>query len=86
MVSYMLDKMEFQKSFDGIFASAHLGHKKPDLEFFIQVMTKLPNIQKDELLFWDDTQINVDAANVFGINAELYSSFPDFQQKMQNYV
>lgn len=84
--TYMLDKMGFKDCFDQVFASAHLGHKKPDLEFFSKVMEKLSEIKKDEVLFWDDTLENIEAAIQFGIKAEFYTNFQDFKEKMQNYL
>ncbi|OGG13791.1 hypothetical protein A2773_01555 [Candidatus Gottesmanbacteria bacterium RIFCSPHIGHO2_01_FULL_39_10] len=84
-VEYMLNKMEFSKVFDKIFASAHLGHKKPTFEFYAKVMDDLEGIDKKEVLFWDDTLENVNAAKEFGINAELYSTFQDFKAKMESY-
>ncbi len=83
-VQYMLEKMEFSKSFDKVFASSHLGHRKPAVEFYRKVVEEL-GLSKDEILFWDDTQGNVDAAIEFGIKAELYKSFEEFKNIMVNY-
>lgn len=80
-VAYMLDRMGFKISFDKVFASAHLGYKKPSRDFYQQLMHKLPSIQKSEVLFWDDTDENVDAARQFGISAELYTNLREFQNK-----
>lgn len=84
-VNYMLGKMGFSEVFDKIYASAHLGHKKPSFEFYTKVMDDLNGIKKEEVLFWDDSPENVEAANEFGINAELYSNFQDFNSKMLDY-
>ena len=51
---YMLDKMGFANCFDKTYASAHLGHKKPDQEFFSKMFNELKDIQKNEILFVDD--------------------------------
>lgn len=83
---YMLDKMGFSTSFDKVYASSHLGHRKPDLEFFAKVMEDLGNIQKEAVLFWDDTPSHIDAAKGFGINAEIYTTFEDFKAKMPQYL
>lgn len=85
-VQYMLDEMGFAQSFDRIFASAHLGHKKPSVEFYSKIMAELGEIDKNEVLFWDDTVENIEAAKSFGINAELYTSFEDFKKKIQTYL
>lgn len=85
-VAYMLDRMGFKMSFDEVFASAHLGYRKPSRDFYQQLMYKLPGIQISEVLFWDDTDENIDAARYFGINAELYTNFTEFQNKMKKYL
>jgi putative hydrolase of the HAD superfamily len=81
-IEYLLDKMGFADNFDKIYASSHLGFKKPDLKFFEKLFTDLKNIEKDEILFWDNSIINVEAAQEFGIKAELYTDFADFENKM----
>lgn len=84
-ISYMLKEMGFSKLFDKVYASVHLGHRKPDLEFFAKVMDDL-DFKKNEVLFWDDTPENIEAARQFGINAELYTKFDDFKLMMKNYL
>ncbi len=71
---YMLEKMGFADSFDRTYASAHLGFKKPDHEFFKRIYNDLNNINKSEILFLDDDTDNVKSAKEFGINAEIYNS------------
>jgi len=83
---YMLDKMEFEKFFDGIFSSAYLGHKKPNREFFERVLDKMKGIQVNEVLFWDDQQKNIDGAKAFGFNAELYVGFSKFKTSIERYL
>lgn len=83
---YMLEKMGFSNSFDKVYASAHLGYKKPDLEFFSKLIGELKNVKKEEVLFWDDLSANVDAAKAFGINAEIYKDFEEFKEKMKSYI
>ena len=82
---YILDKTGFANSFDKTYASAHLGHKKPNEEFFGKILQDLKNIKKEEVLFWDDDAKNIKGAKDFGVNAEFYVSFEDFKQKMKEY-
>jgi len=82
---YMLEKMGFSKSFDGIFASAHLGAKKPDLEFFSKILDQIGETDKESILFWDDSPLNVEAAREFGIQAEHYTTFDIFSERMKKY-
>jgi putative hydrolase of the HAD superfamily len=83
---YILEKTGFGKSFDRTYASAHLGHKKPNQEFFLKIFQDLGNVKKKEILFWDDNNTHVQGAKDFGINAELYTSFNDFKEKMKQYL
>ncbi len=71
---YMLDKMGFAKSFDKTYSSAHLGSKKPDVEFFQKIFNELEGVEKNEILFLDDDENNVQSAKEFGFNAEIYES------------
>lgn len=83
---YMLDKMGFAHSFDKVYASSQLGHRKPNQEFYDKIMEDLPGINKEEILFWDNAVDNVEAARQFGIKGEVYSTFEDFKQKMSDYL
>jgi len=85
-VEYMQSEMDFNTVFNKIYASAHLGYLKSDRNFFTKVLQDLPSIQKKEVLFWDNSNRNILVAKQFGMNAELYTSFPDFQKKMEKYV
>jgi putative hydrolase of the HAD superfamily len=84
--AYMLEKMGFRDAFDGVWASAHLGHKKPAEDFFKELLSNIGTTVKEQVLFWDDTKENVEAARNFGIDAEVYTSFSDFKQKMLQYL
>ena len=83
---YILAKTGFADSFDKTYASAHLGHKKPEQEFFEKIVKDLKNIKKEEILFWDDDEKNIKGAKDFGIHAEFYISFGDFKEKMSKYL
>jgi putative hydrolase of the HAD superfamily len=84
--AHMLDKFGFSKSFDKAYASAHMGHKKINQIFFLKIFNELENIDKKEVLFFDDDIENIKCAEDFGIKAELYTSFGDFEQKMKKYI
>ena len=84
--AYMLDKMSFAEIFDKTYCSAHLGHKKPNKEFYQKIFKDLGKIKKEEILFWDDKLENVKGAKDFGIHAELYTSFEIFKEKMEKYL
>lgn len=78
---YMLDHMGFKDAFDTIYSSAHLGLKKPAVEFFARVVEDM-GVPKDEVLFWDDDQVNIDGANEYGIHAEFYTDYDSFLATM----
>jgi putative hydrolase of the HAD superfamily len=80
---YMLDHMGLANVFDKIYSSAHLGLKKPAVEFFAHVVSDM-KADKDEALFWDDDQRNIDGAKEYGIHAELYTDFDSFTKTMKS--
>lgn len=83
---YMIDKMGFSKSFDGIFTSANLGHKKPSQEFFKKVRDEIKGIEPSKIMFWDNTKYNVEAAKKIGFGAKLYTNYNDFKIQMKEYL
>ncbi len=54
--------------FDDLFFSYELGMVKPDLQIFAAVCEKI-GCKPSDILFFDDSAINVAAATDFGINA-----------------
>lgn len=80
---YMLEHMGFEGAFDKVYSSAHLGLKKPAVEFFAHVVEELGE-QKDDVLFWDDDQRNIDGAKEYGIHAEFYSDYDSFLEVMRS--
>ena len=74
---YMLKHMGFDGKFDSIYSSAHIGVKKPAEEFYAKVIDDL-GLVKDEVLFWDDEERNIQGALKYGIHAELYKGFNNF--------
>jgi putative hydrolase of the HAD superfamily len=76
-VEYMRRQMGFEAHFDGIFASAQLGIKKPEMPFF-EVVTSAIGVPAAQVAFWDDSQANVDAAQALGWRAELYMGYSRF--------
>ncbi|MBI2411223.1 MAG: HAD-IA family hydrolase [Candidatus Kerfeldbacteria bacterium] len=83
--TYLREMLQFNQLFDGVFSSSDIGYTKGSPEFFARVLQQLQPCTKEELLLWDDTQQNVDVAREFGIHAEFYSNFNQFQQKMKEY-
>jgi HAD superfamily hydrolase (TIGR01509 family) len=78
--------MGFAEIFDKSYCSALLGCKKPDQEFYQKIFKDLGNFKKEEILFWDDKIENVKGAEEFGIHAELYTTFENFEKVMKRYI
>ena len=74
---YMKNTM-FPNLFDGYFITAELGVKKDNPEFFTRIIDDLKqsdiNIAPSDIIFFDDSQSKVDAANAVGITAVLYKN------------
>jgi len=82
---YMREVMGFQEIFDVLFISCEIGCKKPDPAFFRHIQEHL-NLDGAAVLFWDDRSENVEAAQWFGWNAEVYKDFPAFQSALAKYI
>jgi len=77
---FMREKMGFSKIFDKVFTSAEIGFKKPNLDFFKHIMEELGDL-KEEVVFWDDKEKNVRAAEEFGFKAFVYKDFEGFKEE-----
>jgi putative hydrolase of the HAD superfamily len=74
---YMREVM-FPGKLDGFFISCDLGLEKKQPEFFkaviMQLQTEMPDLDLNDVLFFDDSQSKIDSALKAGIRAELYTS------------
>ena len=59
--AYLMDTVGLAEHVDGIFYSARLGAKKPQMEFFAKVQAAV-GLRGDDLLLIDDSLHNVEAA------------------------
>jgi putative hydrolase of the HAD superfamily len=66
--AYLMEKVGLAEHVDGIFYSACLGAKKPDLEFFAKVQAAVGLCGEDILLI-DDSRQNIEAALKLGWQA-----------------
>jgi putative hydrolase of the HAD superfamily len=78
-LSYMRKGMGLENIFDFIFCSSEIGLKKSQEGFFEKIMEKIPEIKKEEVLFFDDREENIVAAQKFGFNAKLYKNIEDLK-------
>lgn len=63
-----IDKQLGLDNYDYLFLSFEYGMKKPDMEFYEAIQESLP-FNKEDILFIDDKERNVEAAKKFGWNA-----------------
>ena len=82
---YLRDKMELGEISHKVYGSGHIGYVKPDHNFFAHIIND-QNLEKNEVLFWDDDEDNVKAAIEFGIHAEIYRSFKEFKTIIKKYL
>ncbi len=67
----VLKKEGIENLFDTIIVSSEVGCMKPDPEIFRLTLASL-GLEKEDVIFFDDTRKNVDAAEAFGIQSELF--------------
>lgn len=85
---FIEEEMKLGDAFSKMFISCKVGVRKPLPEFLGRIQEELHRlgITKDEVLLWDDQEKNVKAAKEFGWQAELYTSFENFEQKTNRYL
>ncbi len=66
--AYLVEQLGLSQHCDGIYYSAALGFRKPDIGFYEKITT-LSGIPPDQMLLIDDTNANVLAAKKLGWNA-----------------
>ncbi len=79
------------KVFEDVFFSAEIGSPKKTESFWEEVFARINTasrdsfsqiISKDETLFVDDDEINIEAVSGFGINVLLYRKLDDLRKKI----
>lgn len=81
--AYLEREMGLGAALDGIFSSSTLGFRKPSLEYYHAIQARL-ELGGSQILFWDDTLKNIEAARAVGWNAELYTSLEGFDVGMKS--
>ena len=71
------------KVFEQVFYSAEIGHVKKEPEYFehvYQVLSEIMgSIDKNEILFIDDGEKNVEAAKIFGLDGYFYRNLDELK-------
>ena len=79
---YMKKNMWFEKIFNHIFSPYYVCYTKLEKEFYIYIvekMKKIYNINIDEIIFFDDSEKNINIAKKLWINSYIYKWFDDFE-------
>ncbi len=71
-----------RKSFDHMFVSSEIGMRKPDLHAFEHIL-KETSIKADAMLFFDDTDENIEGARLAGLQTVHVSSADDVVGALQ---
>jgi FMN phosphatase YigB (HAD superfamily) len=84
---FLLNEMNFQNIFDGQLISCFEGYRKCHDEFWINIFKKLKtefnDIKKEEIVFFDDIQNNIDTAEKFGIKGFLFTNLNKFEKDIK---
>ncbi|MEA3399041.1 MAG: HAD-IA family hydrolase [Patescibacteria group bacterium] len=80
---YIWNKLELKNEFDGIFCTCDIGYDKSDREYWDYVLEEL-NLKPEEVMFFCDSQKNVDNANSFGIKSYYYEGIYSLEDKIRN--
>jgi epoxide hydrolase-like predicted phosphatase len=78
----LLDKFEITQLFDEIIISSECGLKKPDPKFY-DLLVQKAGVEKEEIFFTDDSKVNVDAANLYGIKAYQFINYEQLVSDLQ---
>lgn len=85
-LDYFKNELNLSRVFDGIFCSCEWGCRKPDKEFFDRMMSEIPGIKKEEIMFCDDREVNIAKAKEYGFATYLYRDFADFKSKISSFL
>ncbi len=80
----LISKVGHGHPFEKVFYSAALGFKKKQPGFFEQVYEKLDGIPREQVLFIDDDQQNVEIAKQFGFDAHFYENLAGLKSKLES--
>lgn len=78
---HLIKEFDLNKYFDQIFSSAYIGFNKKDQGFWQYVLSVI-KINPAEIWYWDDDEKNLEAAQLLGINAEIYKNFDNLQGRL----
>jgi putative hydrolase of the HAD superfamily len=71
-LAYLLNVVGLKKDFDGAFCTCEIGFDKCEEGYWRYVFESL-GLQPEEIMFFDDSQKNVDMAKSLGVDAHFFS-------------
>lgn len=74
-----------QQWMTGKYVSCELGYTKENPEFFATVVHDL-NMEPQQIIYFDDSLEKVKSAETVGINAFVYTDFPNFQAQIEQWL
>lgn len=82
---YLLNVVGLKNEFDGIFCTCDIGYDKWQKEYWDFVFDKL-NVRPEEIMFFCDSQKNVDNSEKLGIQAYLYTNIEVLKDKTKGFL
>lgn len=82
---YLLEEVGLQKYFDGIMCTCDIGFDKWETGYWDYVFKKL-NVSPEEIIFFCDSQKNIDNSGKIGVQAYLYTDISVLKDKMASLV
>lgn len=73
---------DFARRFDGVYASCHLGVRKPDPAFFTGMLHAL-GLAAQQCLFVDDRVVNCEAAAAVGMRTHLFVDAEGLRERLR---
>lgn len=85
-LAYLLELLQKDGGWiDAVAASCEIGIKKPHPKFYEKMESLFPDVQKDEILVFDDKQETIDALRKMGYNAEIFENLEKFKQSLKKF-
>jgi HAD superfamily hydrolase (TIGR01509 family) len=79
-VEYFKNELGLGKLFDYIVSTHEIGVFKDNPEFYKEILKLIPEIKTSEILFFDDREKNIKAAESAGIKSILFKSIEDLKE------
>jgi len=84
---YFLETVGFEEMFDGHYISCNVWYRKDKPEYWEYTISDLqkiyPELQAEEIVFFDDGKKNVEMARTFWIQALLFENMKQFNNDMK---